>query len=364
MEFNKINIWNTATSATPEPITETAEEQIPVKKSVKVKREKKSKRTSHVPEIVATGPTYAEAVKYVAAKNAALSSNTDKVKKKKTHWSFRHAIYAFVAGIILQTAVSIPFLIPAALRSATQGVTDSAEVTNVLTTDPAVLFWLQISMYAGWVGFILFVSFKMGLRSLAKDIWLKFRWVRDITLGLAIAVGLRLAEQLLFWFLQLIGADLTGSDNSSVFTSTTGFWSYLLLFGVVSFAGPISEELLFRGIMLQGLLRSFRRTSPQPRTWFGEAIQNVNPNTFALFSKFKEFLNKHKYVLAVIISSTIFGFMHFQGVETFGQWLVVIETGLIGVVLAWVTLKTKRLGLAIFIHIFFNFSGVLLSLFA
>ena len=296
---------------------------------------------------------------------SSVTTNITKRTPKKLKWGFRHAIYAFMFGILLQTVITIPLMVQTAQKLIAEGadITDTA-ITAGLTSTAFNLFWLQLASYVGWITVALYASYRKGLHSLAKDIWLKFRWVQDISLGILIAVGLRLFEILMFWLFGVLNIDLTGADNSSVFLNTEGPWKYILLFGIVSFAGPISEEILFRGLILQGLLKNFRRRTLTPRTWFGEAIQAASPKVFNAFSAYKEFLNKHKYVLAVIISSTIFGFMHFQGVETFGQWLVVLETGLIGVVLALIALRTKRLGLAIIVHIVFNFSGVMLTLFS
>lgn len=293
----------------------------------------------------------------------AITTNAKERGPKKLKWGFRHAIYAFLFGTLLQALVTIPLMIGTAqkLIASKAEITDTA-ITAGLTGSAANLFWLQLASYVGWIAVAFYASYRKGLHSLAKDIWLKFKWVQDISLGILIAVGLRLFETLIFWLFGVLNVDLTGADNSSVFMSTEGPWKYILLFGIVAFAGPISEEILFRGLILQGLLKNFRRRTLTPRTWFGEAIQSATPAVFSAFSAYKEFLNKHKYVLAVIISSTIFGFMHFQGTETFGQWLVVIETGLIGVVLSVIALKTRRLGLAIIVHIVFNFSGVMLSL--
>ena len=284
---------------------------------------------------------------------------------KRKRWGFRHSLYALFLGFFIQ----LIFIIPAMINNASEIITSgSSAVTTESIVDAVMsaemLVWIQMAMYLGWIFVALYITYRKGLNSLAKDIWLKFRWIRDISFGLVIAAALRGIEMSTLWLLDTLGVDLTGADNSSVFMETTGVWKYILLFGIVSLIGPIAEEILFRGIMMQGIIKTLRRTSPVPRTWFGEGVYNAYPPLFQLFSKLKLFLNKYKYILAVIISSTIFGFMHYQGGETFGQWLVVIITGLLGVVLALVTLKTRRLGLAIVIHIGFNGSAVIMSLMA
>jgi membrane protease YdiL (CAAX protease family) len=73
-----------------------------------------------------------------------------------------------------------------------------------------------------------------------------------------------------------------------------------------------------------------------------------------LIMSYRAWGNKNKHILAIVISSILFGFMHFQGFETFGQWLVVIVTGSLGLVLAIVTYKLKRIAPAMVAHVLYN----------
>jgi membrane protease YdiL (CAAX protease family) len=115
---------------------------------------------------------------------------------------------------------------------------------------------------------------------------------------------------------------------------------------------------------MQGLIRYFRKgLRTQPTSRIGYNTQKNNPKMYNTYLRFKHWLYTHKYVLSIIISSIVFGSLHWQGTNSFGQILVPILTGLIGVVLALVALKTRRLGLGIFIHIFFNSTTIILSLF-
>jgi len=321
--------------------------------------------TSDISQGAKTNIAEVEKINIWSAENTKPEFSNKAGKSTKPRWGVRHAVYAFLAALLLQLVVSIPFIFPVVAQlldgNLNAEITDE-QLQDALLNAPGYLFAAQLSMYVGWFAVGLYVTMRLGLHSFAKDFWFKFRWVRDISLGILLAIGLRALEVLVFAILGNLGVDLTGADNSSVFTDRTGIWGYLLLFGVVSFLGPLSEEFLFRGMLLQGLIRNFRRQTFEPRTAFGSGIQRTYPPLFNAFIAFKSFLYKHKYILAAIISSVAFGFMHFQGTETFGQWLVVIETGLIGFVFALVVLKTKRLGLAIVAHMVFNFSAVALTL--
>lgn len=285
--------------------------------------------------------------------------------KKNKPWGARYALYGFLISILLQFAVLSVFLSIETAQLAASGMNieqiEEEALKSIQSLGPMLLV-TQLSMYVGWLVAMLYVTFRKGLHSFAKDFWLRFKWKTDIFLGITIAVGLRLAELLLFTILGLLGISVEGADNSSQWQGDT-LWAYFFMFVIVSFVGPFFEELFFRGLLLQGLLKTFRRRSFVPRTWFGDKVQRTYPPLWYGFSRYKEFLYRHKYSLAIIVSSVAFGFMHFQGFESFGQWLVIIETGTVGAVLAYMTIKTKRLGLAIVTHIVFNFSGMFVSLF-
>lgn len=284
---------------------------------------------------------------------------------KDKHWGSRYALYGFILSVILQLVVVLTFTGIETARLTNNGISpdkvESEALKAIKELGPALLT-AQLAMYAGWILTMLYVTYRKGLHSFAKDFWLRFKWRQDVILGVFIAIGLRFAELAMFTLLQAFGVSLEGADNSSQWQGNT-LWAYFFMFVIVSFVGPFCEELFFRGLLLQGLIRTFRRKSLVPRTWFGDKVQKTYPPFWYAFSNYKNFLYKYKYFLAIMISAVAFGFMHFQGTENFGQWLVVIETGLVGAVFAYMTIKTQRLGTAIVAHIVFNFSGMFVSLF-
>lgn len=300
-------------------------------------------------------------------KNAKSSNSTIRLAPKK-NWGIRHIIYSFVGfiGIQILVAVGLIFVLVASTPNP-QTLLDSTKLSEglaTLLTNPVVLLVSQFSLYLTWLAFIAFVSRFRGLRSFAKDFWLKFRWY-DAPLGLLIASALFLVINVLIpWYVdKFTNWNLAGADNASQLTGETGPWFFIISLGVVGIAGPFFEELYFRGFIMQGIIKHFRKglgTTPTSRLGL-----NVYKNHFAIYNaylKTKHWAYKYKYVIAVVVSSVLFGLMHFQGVETFGQIWVVFATGSIGLVLALIALRTRRLGLGIFIHIFFNSLGVLVPL--
>ena len=106
--------------------------------------------------------------------------------------------------------------------------------------------------------------------------------------------------------------------------NTVGFVVLAFLVGV---GAPVIEEMFYRGLVTQGFQRLFRQRfgAPRPRATVG---------------------------LSVLLSSLWFGAIHLQPLQ-FPLLFVV------GVVCAVLTLRTGRLGPAIFVHVGFNLTTVI-----
>lgn len=248
----------------------------------------------------------------------------------KKPWGIRTVLMAFLFTLLTQGII-------AAVASATlisPGLSQ-AEITEALTS-PAIIVTSSLAMYATWFSMIWFVAARRDVGSNWQDhLRLRFRW-KDIPIGLGLAAGMILALQLLSWVLQNMGVDLTGSDNGSAFGPGNGIGGILVAIFIATLAGPISEEFFFRGFILRGIQNSTSRSLlPRVRKLAGP--------------------------IAVILSSIVFGFMHFQGADSFGQWFVVIVTGTLGLVFGTITYKLNRIGPAVVGHIFYNGGTVLLA---
>jgi membrane protease YdiL (CAAX protease family) len=230
---------------------------------------------------------------------------------------------------------------------------DPADLTTALFASPWIIIGSSLSMYAVWVGGMFVTSYVKGRKSLKKDFWVSFKRF-DVLIGLGVAAvlfGFVIGVQ---WLLgDVLGLDLTGSDNSGAFSALEGAWFFIVGIGIASILGPLSEELFFRGYLMQAIAKSIRTR-----------LAKVNSEVEEGFSlRAAIWFNKYQYVFAAIISSVVFGFMHFQGAETFGQWLVVIITGTLGLVFAVMTIKFRRLGPAIFGHMFYNGATLMIAYF-
>jgi hypothetical protein len=138
---------------------------------------------------------------------------------------------------------------------------------------------------------------------------------RDLPIGfpLGIAVQLFVAAPLVWlalWATHQLD-DPSAADSARKLTDAFSGWNVVILVVLVVIAAPIIEEIFFRGLVL----RSFERRLGSG--W------------------------------AVFLSAALFAVGHFEGIETLPLFVF-------GVLLAWMALRTKRLGLGIAAHMGFN----------
>jgi membrane protease YdiL (CAAX protease family) len=205
----------------------------------------------------------------------------------------------------------------------------SERVLTDLTSSP--LFVLA-SLLTLWFGFLLGVwlaSYRNGQRSLALDFGWRFVWRTDIALGIGLAVLLRLADAGFSALVTALGVNPKSIDNSGPILDQKGL-ALVVIVIAASVGAPIVEELFFRGLTLRAL----------QKRWGA--------------------------VVGIIGSSLLFGLLHAQP-DSAGQlglqslWLVLF-TATLGAVLAWVAVKTNRLGITVIAHVTFNLSALLIAL--
>jgi len=177
---------------------------------------------------------------------------------------------------------------------------------------------LQIPLWAGLLGAPLWATFLKGRRSLALDFGLRARWL-DVPLGLAVGFATQLALVVLIALVYPvldIDPERVGTSAEELTSSATDPLGVVLLVALVALAAPLFEELFYRGLWLRAV----------ERRW-GTAW-------------------------AVVTSSLIFGLIHFQLYDL----PALVAFGLVAAVL---TVRTGRLGPAIFAHVAFNLTAVI-----
>lgn len=289
--------------------------------------------------------------------------------RKRRPWGFVEIILSAVALLCVQVVMLI-FMTAGITKDIVErgaDINDLDAITAQVTKEVMQggnLVLIMISMYVIWIGFMAYSTYVKGLKSFAKDFWFRFKWLNDLGIGLALAVVLRGLEMLILNGLTAMGADLTGAENTTDIVGQKGIWYFIIAILFASVIGPICEELFFRGFLLQAFLRNFRRGNISgPKTIFGQTVINTATPLFNAFVSFRNWTFRHKYVLAVVLSGIIFGSVHWNGQYTAQALLPMIETGIIGILFGYIVIKTKRLGITVFAHCFFNLSGVLLATF-
>jgi membrane protease YdiL (CAAX protease family) len=235
----------------------------------------------------------------VAADGAAAEGGGASVR-----WGMGDALLGTLLTIVVPAAVVLPVLV----------ATGNDQLVGVPLWAVALL---QVPLWAGLLGAPLWSSFLKGRRSLAADFGLRMRW-SDIPLGLAAGLGaqvLLLVGITALYQLFEIDLDKVGTSAQELTASATDAVGVVLLVAIVAVAAPLFEELFYRGLWLRAVERRWGTT------W------------------------------AVVISSAVFGAIHFQIYDLpalFG----------FGVVAALLTVRTGRLGPAIWAHVAFNLTAV------
>lgn len=222
----------------------------------------------------------------------------------------RWTIVDFVVIVLGGLGGSLVFGLVAGLATDT-----GSEVTMVATI---------LGNYVGHLGVLWLIGRGRGLgfASLRLDI------AGSDILYLGLGVGLQIALVILFIPLQrLLLPD--GGNAQEVVDLLRGLGSgpaRVVAVAVTTFLAPLTEELLFRGVLLRSM-----ETSPRRRI--------------------------------LIVTSLVFAAFHLIGVTSVNAGILVFaQIFLVGLVLAHVTLRTDRLGPAIFLHAGFNLLAAMVLL--
>jgi membrane protease YdiL (CAAX protease family) len=168
---------------------------------------------------------------------------------------------------------------------------------------------LQIPLWIGLIGALVVVSRRWGTGHLRRDYGLRFLPIDVI--GFPIGVLTQLVfVQVLYWALPFIDRDEV-SESAESLTSRAEGWGVVLLATLVVVGAPVVEELFFRGLVLRSI-------QAQYSDW-----------------------------LAVVGSAVLFALVHFQ-------LLQLPALLLFGLVVGYLALRTRRLGMSIFAHAGFN----------
>lgn len=208
----------------------------------------------------------------------------------------------------------LTFVVPVLVASAVLVASGRQSLTGLSLTGVALL---QIPLWAGLLGAPLWATYLRGSRSLSTDFGLRMRWL-DLPIGLAAGFATQLGLVVVIALVYpLLGVDpeQVGASAEELTASATDALGVVLLIAIVALAAPLFEELFYRGLWLRAVERRWGTG------W------------------------------AVATSSVIFGLIHFQLYD------LPALVGF-GVVAALLTVRTGRLGPAIWAHVAFNLTAV------
>ena len=169
----------------------------------------------------------------------------------------------------------------------------------------------QVALWTGLVGAPIYATRRKGDGSVAADFGLRFRAI-DPIIGLPAGVACQLVLLPLIYLplSQFVDVERLGDPAKDLLDGVKGVGLVLLGFSLVVGA-PLVEELFFRGLMLRSLVNRVGTTA-------GAACS------------------------AVLFGLTHFQMLQFPGLAAFGG------------VLAFLSIKTDRLGPAVWTHVGFN----------
>lgn len=208
-------------------------------------------------------------------------------------------------------------------------ITGETKIEN-LTTQPVYIVLSMVSMHVSWM-LGAWVSVKApNIKRFFKR--LKFTFKRyDIFIGVGYAIAFFAFSALISWLLsEVLNLDVASAENTSIFTQFNGIWLIIFAYLFVSIIGPTVEELFFRGYIMQASVNSLSRM--------------FNPRKFS----------KLIQVIALLLTSAAFGFLHLQTDAGDVWWVTVFVTGMLGLFMGTISIMHKRVGPAVFAHIIYN----------
>ncbi len=170
--------------------------------------------------------------------------------------------------------------------------------------------------FVGTVGVLWLVARNRGLDAAS----LGFEIRPTDTLYLGLGVVLQIAVALIFIPLQQVLVPEGGSsqDLTQLFSRLDSPGARVAMAAIATLLAPVSEELMFRGVLLQAISHRSRR-------------------------------------VILVVTATVFALFHVAGTTSGGAAVLVFaQITVVGLVLAHLTLRHQRLGPAIFVHSGFN----------
>lgn len=244
--------------------------------------------------------------------NAAAAPDNEATAKKWGLWDVAIGIAIFfiiniVGGVVIYASAEFIKSLQASNSELTELINTSTMLLAGATSAAALLI--------AFLGYPWFTTKRKGL-GLRNDLGFSFRWF-DIPLGIGAGLlTMSAGASIGYIYQQLTGAKPQG-NTTSVSESSSSILVFVIIAITVAVIAPICEEVFFRGLLMRSLEKRFNNN-----------------------------------VVAILISSVVFGVMH---IITGGSAIfVVVSTTTFGVCFGVLAATTKRLGPSIIAHTTLN----------
>lgn len=253
-----------------------------------------------------------------------MPTSTEPIERVRPWWGLGDvalAIPAIFGFAILGTVLGLAYaLIWDDLR-----FDGSFEISDQSSIPLAIVCLALLGQQLGQFLWPVYVSRQKG-HGIKRDFGWGLNW-QDIGIGLAAGFGLLVMAGIAGFVISEIAGDIAEeSSNTDFLTDAKDSPWVIVLVVAVTLGAPITEELLFRGLML--------------RAW-----QKRSGST-----------------IAVIGSTILFTAVHYQGGSLLDALPLFVVIGSLGAGLAVLTLRTNRLAPAIIAHMLFNTVGAAAAL--
>ena len=217
--------------------------------------------------------------------------------------------------------ISLPLgLLVASLAASIVALVQGQSTTHLVVNAP-ILAADEVGLWIVFLGALVIGVRRYGSGSFIQDYGFKVKLWPDVPLGLAIGAFCQLVVLPVLYLpfeagnpsfakaLSQPAKTLVGSGKSG---------GEALVFAIIVVGAPIMEELFFRGLTLRSL----------------EALS-------------AKLASRIRGVLVVVVTGVFFALAHFEPLQFLGLWVV-------GMVLSYMSYRTRRLGMSIFTHMSFN----------
>lgn len=235
------------------------------------------------------------------------------------------AYLAPIALLLVGMVLTIPLLLIYAGSSITSGDTTAVAIPIFPALLMTIAMELIVVFWAAWYAGVL-----PRLRAILGLQNFNFKHLAvGLGVGAAFLMGLLAIEA----GAKALGLEVADSDTAASFGALDGPLRYIVLFLFVSFLVPAIEEIFFRGYVFGFLLNGKKAVSK------------------AFFSR--------PVFFAALFSAVVFGVLHFQGLSTPTDFMVLIWTTLFALASAWLYHRFQSLYPSIAAHSIYNFISAL-----